>query len=55
MLNGRPLEIILTLNDGSYDMFDNYGNPYNPGTNDADQAAQNYDQGQGDTPNPPGQ
>jgi hypothetical protein len=36
--NGRPLQIILSLNDGSFDMFDNYGNTYNPGTNDADQA-----------------
>jgi hypothetical protein len=51
--NGRPLQIILTLNDGSYDMFDNYGNPYNPGANDADQATQDDGQGQGDTPNPP--
>jgi hypothetical protein len=37
--NGRPLQIILSLNDGSYDMFDNYGNTYNPGTYDADQAS----------------
>jgi len=28
--NGRPLEIILKLNDGSFDMFDGQGNPYNP-------------------------
>jgi hypothetical protein len=28
--NGRPLEIILVLNDGSYDMFDSRGTPYNP-------------------------
>jgi hypothetical protein len=28
--NGRPLEIILVLNDGSYDMFDGSGTPYNP-------------------------
>jgi hypothetical protein len=28
--NGRPLEIILSLNDGSFDMFDGQGNPYNP-------------------------
>ncbi len=39
--NGRPLEIILSLNDGSYDMFDSYGNAYGPGANDADQASQN--------------
>lgn len=36
--NGRPLQVILSLNDGSYDMFDNYGNTYNPGTYDADQS-----------------
>lgn len=68
--NGRPLQIILTLNDGSYDMFDNFGNPYNPGANDADQAAQaggtdltdqtlqNYQappSGQDNTSNPPPQ
>ena len=29
--NGRPLEIILKLNDGSFDMFDGQGNSYNPG------------------------
>ncbi len=28
--NGRPLEIILKLNDGSFDMFDGNGNPYGP-------------------------
>ena len=38
--NGRPLEIILKLNDGSFDLFDGQGNPYGPGTFDADQAAQ---------------
>jgi hypothetical protein len=27
--NGRPIEIVLKLNDGSYDMFDSQGNPYN--------------------------
>jgi hypothetical protein len=32
--NGRPLEIILKLNDQSFDMFDGNGNPYNPGTSD---------------------
>ncbi len=30
--NGRPLEVILKLNDGSYDMFDDQGNPYNAGS-----------------------
>lgn len=40
--NGRPLEIVLTLNDGSFDMFDGQGTPYNPGNFDADQAAQGY-------------
>jgi hypothetical protein len=38
--NGRPLEIILKLNDGSFDLFDGQGNPYGPGTFDADQASQ---------------
>jgi hypothetical protein len=28
--NGRPEEIVLTLNDGSFDMFDGQGKPYNP-------------------------
>ena len=36
--NGRPLEIILTLNDNSFDMFDGSGNPYNPGQTENDQA-----------------
>jgi hypothetical protein len=27
--NGKPLEIILKLNDGTFDMFDGLGNPYN--------------------------
>ncbi len=36
--NGRPLEIVLKLNDGSYDMFDENGNSYGPGNYDADQA-----------------
>jgi hypothetical protein len=37
--NGRPLEIILKLNDGSFDMFDGQGTPYNPdysGTDSSD-------------------
>ncbi len=34
--NGRPLEIILKLNDGSYDMFDAQGNHYNYETSEAD-------------------
>ena len=25
----KPLEIILKLNDGTFDMFDSFGNPYN--------------------------
>jgi hypothetical protein len=29
--NGRPLEIVLKLNDGSFDLFDGQGQPYNPG------------------------
>lgn len=27
--NGRPLQVMLILNDGSFDLFDNQGNPYN--------------------------
>ncbi len=42
--NGRPLEIILKLNDGSFDMFDSQGNSYNPGAFDADQASSNDSQ-----------
>ena len=34
--NGRPLEIILKLNDGSYDMFDAQGHPYNAITSEPD-------------------
>jgi hypothetical protein len=34
--NQRPLEIILKLNDGSYDMFDAQGNPYNSGSSETD-------------------
>jgi hypothetical protein len=32
--NGRPLEIVLKLNDGSYDMFDADGHPYHPDSPD---------------------
>ncbi len=32
--NGRPTEIVLRLNDGSYDMFDAQGNPYNSQTSE---------------------
>jgi len=35
---GRPLQIILKLNDGTFDMFDDDGNSYGPGNFDADQA-----------------
>jgi len=46
--NGRPLEVVLTLSDGSFDMFDGQGNTYNPGTYDQDEAAQtNGDSGDG--------
>ncbi len=34
--NGRPLEIILKLNDGSWDMFDAEGHPYNIATAEPD-------------------
>jgi hypothetical protein len=44
--NGRPLEIILKLNDGSFDLFDAQGNAYNPGQLSADEALQ------GDAPIP---
>ena len=37
--NGRPMEIVLKLNDGSFDLFDGEGQPYNPsGENPAGQA-----------------
>jgi hypothetical protein len=36
--SGRPLEIVLKLNDGTFDMFDANGNSYGPGNYDADQA-----------------
>ncbi len=35
--NGRPLEIVLRLNDGSFDMFDSYGNSYNPAVSEGGQ------------------
>jgi hypothetical protein len=38
--NGKPLEIILKLSDGSFNMFDGYGNPYNLGAFNNDLAAQ---------------
>ncbi len=38
--NGRPMEIVLKLNDGTFDMFDGQGNSYGPGAFDEDQAAQ---------------
>ncbi len=34
--NGRPLEIMLKLNDGSYDLFDAEGNAYNSETAESD-------------------
>lgn len=34
--NGRPLEIVLRLNDGSYDLFDAQGYPYNSETSESD-------------------
>ncbi|MGH7739927.1 MAG: hypothetical protein ACREL1_07250 [bacterium] len=37
--SGRPLEIVLTLGDGTFDLFDADGNSYNPGNYDADQSA----------------
>jgi hypothetical protein len=30
--NGRPLQVMLILNDGSFDLFDDGGNPYNGGS-----------------------
>jgi hypothetical protein len=32
--NGRPLEIVVKLNDGSFDIFDAQGNPYNSETSE---------------------
>ncbi len=58
--NGRPLEIVLKLNDGSFDLFDGQGNAYNPGTFDTDQAREGIappvpqnGQGQVNSPVPP--
>ena len=34
--NGRPLEIVLKLTDGSFDLFDGEGRPYNPGPAETD-------------------
>jgi len=52
--NGRPLEVVLTLSDGSFDMFDGQGNTYNPGTYDQDEAAQaNGDSEDGSAAPPP--
>ncbi len=48
---GRPLEIVLSLGDGTFDMFDAEGNTYNPGSYDADQDAQ--DNGVAAPPAPP--
>lgn len=48
--SGRPLQVVLKLNDGTFDMFDDEGNSYGPGNYDADQAAQT---GQDDGSNPP--
>jgi hypothetical protein len=39
MSNGKPMEIILKLGDGSFDMFDAQGNPYSPTYSGDDQAA----------------
>lgn len=35
--NGGSLQVILKITDGSFDMFDGDGNPYNPGAMDTDQ------------------
>jgi hypothetical protein len=32
--NGRPMEIVLKLNDGSFDLFDSQGRAYNPGADE---------------------
>ncbi|MGH7442189.1 MAG: hypothetical protein ACREKE_05880, partial [bacterium] len=52
--DGRPLEIMLKLGDGSFDLFDADGNPYNPGAYDTDETANaspadGPDSGPGDT------
>jgi hypothetical protein len=51
--NGRPLELVLKLNDGSFDMFDSYGNAYNPGSFDDDQGGADYNQPPPDGGDPP--
>ena len=39
--DGRPLEIVLKLDDGSFDLFDAQGQAYGPGNNDSDAASYN--------------
>ncbi len=51
--SGRPLEILLKLSDGSFDVYDGDGNAYSPGSFDADQAAQSSDDVQTVTPGDP--
>ena len=34
--NNKPLQVMLTLQDGTFQMFDAYGNPYNQSQNDSD-------------------
>jgi len=48
--SGRQLEIILTLNDGSFDMFDGDGHPFNQGTYEQPENEQNNESEQA----PPG-
>ncbi len=36
--NGRPLEIVLKLDDGSFDVFDDQGQAYGPGQYDSEAA-----------------
>jgi hypothetical protein len=40
--NGRPLQVMLILNDGSFDLFDDQGNPYNGNGGPANNAGNNY-------------
>ncbi len=47
--HGRPLEIILKLNDGSFDVLDGQGIPYSPGVTDDGQNGQS----EGSSPLPP--
>jgi hypothetical protein len=51
--SGRPLEIVLSLGDGTFDLFDAQGNPYGPGSYDADQSGDSTQYSDGSTAQSP--